>query len=178
MGRKKKEMQSIGNCGHFFCEQCLLSYIKYKIERFEHAICPEEDCEEVIDTKESLLKKMPLNQRKKLVKIQNFYKSLKNPSIRMCPRENCEGILDLGTGEEEIKCDTCKKWFCSKCLFPVHYGECKQNEINFYRNLYFKQCPRCKMVIEKTVGCDQMTCRCGKTFNFSSSEWKLSQEEE
>lgn len=34
----------------------------------------------------------------------------------------------------------------------------------FVKGKNFKQCPKCRRWVEKTQGCDHMTCRCGGEF--------------
>ena len=79
-------MKSIGKCSHLFCEECLLSYIDFKISRFENVVCPEQGCEEAIYKNEGLFEKISSDKKNKLKKIQSFYKSLKNQSMKMCPK--------------------------------------------------------------------------------------------
>ena len=45
----KEEMLSVGSCEHFFYFNCLHIYIRYKIEKFEDARCPHDDCSEIVD---------------------------------------------------------------------------------------------------------------------------------
>ena len=36
--------------------------------------------------------------------------------------------------------------------------------MKFAKGKKFKQCPHCNFWVERTAGCDHMTCRCGKAF--------------
>jgi hypothetical protein len=49
-------------------------------------------------------------------------------------------------------------------MLPKHNGPC---DANFQRNFKdWKRCPACRMFIEKTEGCNHMTCLCGHQFCF------------
>lgn len=62
-------------------------------------------------------------------------------------------------------CNECGKRFCSQCLLEPHEGKCDDEEINFFKNnLHYRQCQKCKVIIEKNQGCNHMTCRCGYQF--------------
>lgn len=62
-------------------------------------------------------------------------------------------------------CGTCKREFCPKCFLDKHEGGCDQQEIDFLQNnLHFRQCENCKFIVERTEGCNHMTCRCGYQF--------------
>lgn len=62
-------------------------------------------------------------------------------------------------------CSKCEKVFCAKCMFPEHPGVCDNNEVNFFENnLHYRQCRKCKNVIERSKGCNHMTCICKHEF--------------
>ena len=62
-------------------------------------------------------------------------------------------------------CNTCKARYCGKCLNKEHKGLCDIYEVELLlKNLNYKRCKKCKMIIEKTQGCNHITCRCGFQF--------------
>ena len=105
---------------------------------------------------------LPLDVKKKYEKVHAFYLTAKDPNLRLCPSEKCEnGILHLVEGINP-KCNKCDQVFCEKCMFPEHKGVCDKYEVDFLQNnLHYRQCKKCKNVIERSQGCNHMTCRCG-----------------
>ena len=158
-------MSEFGKCNHIFCLQCLLLYTQYKIQRFEDARCPQDDCEQPADTQRPFFQALAPKEKQQHAKIRNFYNTLQNPSLRLCPNEKCEeGVLEIEEGEPKTKCSHCEEWFCCGCFFPVHEGRCEDNEIRFFRSLQLKQCGKCKMMIERKSGCNHIKCVCGYEF--------------
>ena len=157
-----KEFAKITKCPHTFCDSCLQHYVIYKVGMFEEVVCPEEGCEEVMDTEsDCYTKNLPKDVCKKYEKVRAFYLAAKDPNLRLCPSEQCEnGMLAMAEGVNP-KCSKCGKVFCEKCMFPEHPGQCEKNEVDFFQNnLHYRQCRKCKNVIERSRGCNHMTCVC------------------
>jgi len=55
----------------------------------------------------------------------------------------------------------------SICLPPVSTRRQAHADVPNLRALGLKRCPRCRVVIEKNGGCNQMVCRCGCRFRWS-----------
>lgn len=50
-------------------------------------------------------------------------------------------------------------------MFPIHEGKCDNNEVDFFENnLHYRQCRKCKTIIELNQGCNHMTCKCSHQF--------------
>jgi len=102
------------------------------------------------------------------------------PNFVWCKGAGCgSGQLHEGGQAEPVgKCDACGSRFCFSCAVPMHDGDtCKrfqQRAVEERRSMdhlsqYTKLCPRCGRRIEKSGGCDHMTCRisaggCGYEF--------------
>ncbi|EAW48154.1 IBR domain containing 1, isoform CRA_f [Homo sapiens] len=85
--------------------------------------------------------------------------------------------------DEQIQCPTCQFVWCFKCHSPWHEGvNCKEykkgdkllrhwaSEIEHgQRNA--QKCPKCKIHIQRTEGCDHMTCsQCNTNFCYRCGE--------
>ena len=70
-------------------------------------------------------------------------------------------------------CDNCESEFCGKCLLTRHEGDCDKHEVEFFEsNLHYRQCAKCKFIIEKNQGCNHMTCRCKYQFCYvCGADW-------
>jgi hypothetical protein len=95
--------------------------------------------------------------------------------LRLCPHEDCIGILFLEElFGDEVMCPQCHKTICLSCgAFPYHVDKsCTEYEIEQGRGLsdlvekgIIKICPTCKNPTEKNGGCNKMHCeRCGNTW--------------
>jgi len=71
----------------------------------------------------------------------------------------------------------CKKEYCLKCRVLFHKDmSCKEYQVSanpdkneeafteFVKGSKLKQCPWCSFWVERTMGCDHMTCKCGQHF--------------
>lgn len=85
---------------------------------------------------------------------------------KTCFRNTCTGKLS-----DTYVCDICNAHFCRDCerlLEPEH--NCRQEDIETIKVIAsMVHCPHCQVAIEKSLGCDSMTCTaCHKHFNYST----------
>jgi hypothetical protein len=103
-----------------------------------------------------------------------------DPNIRWCPSPNCANGIKVGNPPPAwLSCNLCKFEFCYSCLQPKHEGaECSKAALaalaarkeeddkaleSFKKwaeehQARVKPCPVCHSFIEKTEGCNHMTC--------------------
>jgi len=100
-------------------------------------------------------------------KVESINENLKS-SHRICMNLCCNGHLD-----KDLVCMKCLSSFCQKCekvLTENH--KCKSEDIESLELIkgIFK-CPGCQFPIEKSMGCNGMTCaNCTTTFNYGTGE--------
>jgi len=92
--------------------------------------------------------------------------------------------VKVATGIPRTFCENCLNFLCSKCLFYLHDESkpCQSTSERFANELCAKQdfldwiaksntvtmCPHCNATIERSMGCDHMTCSfCRSHFTFS-----------
>jgi hypothetical protein len=96
------------------------------------------------------------------------------PNFRWCITKGCKSGQVHPPGVAKFKCEACKKSHCVSHHGAWHKGEtCKEYDYRTNKKLRkqeelaskktieqtTKKCPGCKRAIEKSFGCDHMTCK-------------------
>lgn len=96
-----------------------------------------------------------------------------------CHRPTCSSFLGAATAAPH-------SYWCSKCL-SLTCGQCKQathaprpcdtehdhEVLNLAEQQGWKRCPNCHHLVELSLGCFHMTCRCRKQFCYlCAADWK------
>uniref|UniRef100_A0ACD5VJA1 Uncharacterized protein n=1 Tax=Avena sativa TaxID=4498 RepID=A0ACD5VJA1_AVESA len=173
---------SVGNCGHEFCLSCVAQYVAAKLgENSARVECPDpgcggmgavepESCRGIISP--DLLDKWGFLLCESVLGADKVY----------CPYRECSAPL-LTEGEAgaiaQAECPHCHRLFCARCAVPWHAGiECREfqqlgqdergRDDLLLRRLAGRQswqrCPKCRMYVEKSEGCNYIKCRCGHSF--------------
>ena len=95
-----------------------------------------------------------------------------SPFARYCSNKTCSKLIIANPKQRRVICRECETETCFKCKEKYHkFPYCSsKRKMGLKMRLYYishgtKQCPRCKFLIEKTAGCDHMTCsKCGHEF--------------
>lgn len=100
-----------------------------------------------------------------------YIKNLITKSNRMCMNSHCNGKMKQeDTYFECLKCSTkfCKE--CEKILNENHV--CKKDDIESLKLISsIPKCPKCNIAIEKSEGCNGMTCAsCQTTFDYRTGQ--------
>ena len=146
-------MISIGGCFHYFCKNCMVDYITYKINCRETVLCPEEGCPQKL-TKHSPLFLLLNHQIRDRFREQELWRqTVDNPNVKLCPGEYCkEGIVDMRMNPPQ--CRNCRRLFCAKCMMVYHEGSCDRNFQLHFKD--FRKCPNCGISIQRIQGCNQI----------------------
>lgn len=104
-------------------------------------------------------------------KNQEHVKDLKRKTNRKCFNPLCStGILDV-----DFKCFNCSQQFCKKCEIHIKESDnskhvCKQEDIDSLKLVEsFVKCPKCKLPVVRSFGCNNITCSICKTnFDYTS----------
>eukprot|EP01016_Furgasonia_blochmanni_P009451 TRINITY_DN13918_c0_g1_i2.p1 TRINITY_DN13918_c0_g1~~TRINITY_DN13918_c0_g1_i2.p1 ORF type:complete len:299 (+),score=45.06 TRINITY_DN13918_c0_g1_i2:65-961(+) len=166
----------LDSCGHTFHTQCLLDYIKSQIDERKLPIrCAE--CKAEMD-RANIEDILPGDYKDKFFRfsLENLV-SLNSDMFSCCPTPDCTYMFEFAQGDTEFLCDVCNKHYCLACRTDWHKGqscaeyrvskEWGKNDdhfINFVKGQKFRQCSRCKFWVERSEGCNYMTCRCGYIF--------------
>ena len=109
-------------------------------------------------------KKIKFLEKEILEKINEEDQKLKNK----CMRTLCTGFIN-----DKLYCSKCNTFFCEKCeMIKYNNHICKKENIetvNLKKNMI--KCPECNIPIEKSSGCNLMTCTyCKTNFNYSNGQ--------
>ncbi|PWA73506.1 IBR domain-containing protein [Artemisia annua] len=185
---------SVKGCNHEYCCDCMKQHVEAKLRDGMMAKCPHEGCESElkIDGCENILTPKLAEMMKQLLKeasipvTEKFY----------CPYPKCSTLMSKAEVHQLTRsiyeigariCDKCGGTFCVSCRVPWHknmdcaeYKRRNPNPLvqesklkNLAAKNLWRQCIKCKHMIELATGCYHMTCRCGYEFCYTcGAEWK------
>ncbi|XP_037431081.1 uncharacterized protein LOC119297370 [Triticum dicoccoides] len=167
-------------CKHKFCATCMTTYVEGRIRASELPIpCPDAGCK----GKENAV--LHPEKCKKAIDYGAFgdwgarltERALPADRRAYCPNRRCGVILETSGGAEPAMapCPACKHLLCATCGMEwspdgaAGEHDCaKGPDAALVRRLaqerQWKQCPSCRMIVERSYGCNRMTCRCGFVF--------------
>lgn len=103
-----------------------------------------------------------------------------DPRVRFCPRNGCGNAVEVlveTASCQTVVCDACALQFCTECNQPwseTHRGiTCQQYQDQVLAHIdptfgqltkSTRRCPDCGVFLERTEGCNHMTCTCGAQF--------------
>ncbi|MGH0178814.1 UNVERIFIED_CONTAM: hypothetical protein FKN15_013761 [Acipenser sinensis] len=185
-----KHMKPLHCCKKAVCEECLKRYLSSQVQLGQADVkCPIPECSAHLE--ESMVVAHLPNEE--VVKYKYFLElSRVGSSTKPCPQ--CKHFTTLkrkgnihspskAENKYKILCEVCQLVWCFKCHSPWHEGlNCRDykkgdkllhhwaGEIEHgQRNA--QKCPRCKIHIQRTEGCDHMTCsQCNTNFCYRCGE--------
>ncbi|XP_004959481.1 probable E3 ubiquitin-protein ligase RNF144A-A [Setaria italica] len=171
-------------CEHRFCVECMATYIEGRIHDCEVPIpCPDPACRELGE--DSLV--LHPEECKKSIDFAAFvswgYRLTESaiPQNRRayCPNRQCGVMLEATGGKTPVMafCPVCSHPMCATCGVDWSKDDSGQHDCfegpsaalvkKLAEERRWKQCPRCKMLVEKIYGCNVMRCRCKFIFCYA-----------
>ncbi|KAK8601820.1 hypothetical protein V6N13_058504 [Hibiscus sabdariffa] len=191
-------MFSVEGCFHRYCFSCMKQHVEVKLLNAMVANCPHEGCnsEVTIDSCGKFLDP-------KLVKIMIDCKKEASVPVTekvYCVFPRCSALMSksevlqytntviLGAEHSGArKCVKCHCFFCINCKVPWHYDmtcsvykrrnphPVKEDAMfnSLAKKRKWRECIKCKNVVELAEGCYHITCRCGYEFCYTCGlPWK------
>ncbi|XP_076901418.1 E3 ubiquitin-protein ligase RSL1-like [Bidens hawaiensis] len=167
-------------CRHLYCQDCICGHVAAKIkENVTKVKCPDTSCKGLIGPEvcRSIVPKQVLERWENIL-----CEALINESHKFyCPFKDCSVMLvdDGGVTITSSECPNCHRLFCARCKVAWHCGiscveyqslkkgEKSPNDIlitNLAKEKRWMKCPNCRLFVEKTSGCNHISCRCGHQF--------------
>ena len=169
-------------CGEITCQPCLATMIRTRLgDGLIEFPCPNPECSEPVSRAEAL-RHLDADERARYEQLR--VNAEDDGTRKTCP--HCSHITEhqlprvrLGRQlrEEEVKitCENCRIEWCFHCHAPWHTGlTCKafirgnkqfrewtRGQSNGIANC--QKCPTCRVFIQRSTGCDHMTCNRCKT---------------
>ena len=159
-------------CGHQWCRACLTGYLTSAVENKMFPLrCLGNDasCTECI----------PLGLSRKLLSAADFnavieaafwlYVHSRPDEFHHCPTPDCAQVYRSAPPNAVLQCPSCLTRICPACRIEYHDGmTCEERDVaedklfnEWTSNHDVQSCPGCKVPIERSEGCNHMTCtRC------------------
>ncbi|KAL7632109.1 UNVERIFIED_CONTAM: hypothetical protein RMT77_017581 [Armadillidium vulgare] len=161
-------------CGHRFCTSCWTDYLTTKImdEGMGQTIsCAAHGCCILVDdqTVMKLLKDSKVKLKYQHLITKSFVEC--NRLLRWCPYPDCSYIVKVQYPDARPVICRCRNVFCFSCgenwhdpvkcnLLRKWIKKCDDDsETSNWIAANTKECPKCKVTIEKDGGCNHMVCK-------------------
>ena len=162
-------------CNHIYCTPCIRHYVTSAADTKVFPLtCMGDEAKCKVPIPIPVIRRFLLPQQyKNLVDVVfSTYLDQHPQDFRYCTTPDCTQIYRCNL-EGMIKCPSCFAEVCPSCHEEAHEGmTCgernrrKTQEEEALNNNWatmngVKKCPSCQVWLEKTEGCNHMTCRCG-----------------
>lgn len=159
-------------CGHVYCSDCFENQCAAASTESSIPIrCQGDACTcQHIFTNEELKSALPTTLYETVLQTSlSIFIRTKPEKYQYCCTPDCEHVYRTSATGLVITCASCLALVCTSCQVVAHDGlSCAQYQriakagnaefMAWKRANNVKDCPKCKMPIEKTMGCNHMEC--------------------
>ncbi|KIW72360.1 hypothetical protein PV04_00559 [Phialophora macrospora] len=161
-------------CGHSSCRGCFEALCRDTAASENPITCFEDlsTCGQMVSLDE--IKKNLDNSTFEAVLESSFEQYIRSrpDQIQYCPTPDCPSIYKVSEAPDVFTCGNCLISICRKCRALSHDDlTCEEAQPpsraeehvsdEDKKKLGISNCPRCKALIQKTYGCNHITCTCG-----------------
>ena len=178
-------------CGHTYCSGCLRHYLESAphTKTFPLACIGDEGGCKVPISIPQIRRFLQPQVFQALVEVAfRSYLDQHAQELKFCTTPDCQQIYRHSPDRRILQCPSCFSTICSACNEEAHEGmTCQERRLhkdpaeqdrlfNEWVSENGKRCPECRSVVEKSGGCNHITCHCGAHFcwkcgkTFSSNE--------
>ena len=161
------------DCGHAWCKSCLTEYLLASVDNKVFPLTclgDEARCSHRVTLQ---LAREMLSQSQLDTIVQAAFLSYIQQRARefhYCPTPDCPQIYRSAPKGTRLRCPSCLIRICAGCHREHHEGVCRYSETEdmklfegWTKDHDVKKCPGCKAPIERSAGCNHMTCTRCKT---------------
>jgi hypothetical protein len=183
-----EEGMRIRACGHFYCLDCMREYVDGAVKDRRYPVtCPVPDCRLAISSPECMGLLAP-EQQAALASMET--EAAVGQGVRLyCPNARCSKLLiaDDKRADTPLPCPYCGERLCANCGVTWHAGmTCQAYQarpdalssaedralMELGKKEGMKRCPACGVMVQRTMGCAHMKCRCGAAFCYCCGKQK------
>jgi hypothetical protein len=168
--RVEKELFTKLECGHEYCSECIIELIETATRSYSMLalVCPEIRCRRKMSSNfiaDKVKSAGHFDCHEKFTNMNNDLLVLKDPTKLMCINMSCNYVFSVRNKHQKqfFQCEKCKTQFCGVCKLEDHeMGLCPKDSTDNFRALIKERvmtyCPACHVPIEKSEGCNHMSC--------------------
>ncbi|XP_077367073.1 E3 ubiquitin-protein ligase RNF217 [Festucalex cinctus] len=184
-----KSIAPLPCCGKLVCDECLTLYVISQVQEGKTRVrCPISECSGMLEdgAVESRLAGRHLQRYRYFLQLSQL-----DAGTKPCPRCARFTTLAATRGPErdqrkckyKVSCGGCQLVWCFKCHAPWHQGiKCRDyrkgdKQLRTWAGVIERgqrnaqKCPKCKIHIQRTQGCDHMICtQCNTNFCYRCGE--------
>ncbi|XP_019101862.1 PREDICTED: probable E3 ubiquitin-protein ligase RNF144A-B [Camelina sativa] len=178
------QMFCINKCRHRFCYVCMKKHIEVRL-RLEGSVirCPHYRCKSKLTFGSCVHLLTP--QLRKIWQQRIIENRIPIIQRIYCPNPRCSALISINEAEVRRRCFECGQLLCIKCKVSWHvdlscddYKKLGPNPTAddmlkaLANKKLWRQCEKCKHMIELSEGCIKVTCRCGHMFCYKCGKSK------
>ena len=178
-------------CGHRICLTCWRDYMSDAVKTEGRNVattshCPMSECQHRLDEVHWRSLAAPDVYAKYEQFLVRSFIALSSDFV-WCPKDGCDRAIHYAGERSDILCPGCAYFFCRLCEQPAH-APCTCREASQWRTdknslqnaatrrllmRDYKRCPGCSVYLQRTEGCNHMTCKCGAQWCYMcKGDWK------
>ena len=161
-------------CGHSYCIECIQIQVTSPTAVFP-VLCAADQCSQplVVQDFTAMCRRVTYTMQQLCEASLRSYITANPDRVRNCCTPDCKMIYTVSEVGEKFFCSLCGVSICTKCHVQYHdnltcamYQSPNRKDSDIQKwimedSANRKCCPKCNIGIEKTGGCNRISCQCG-----------------